>query len=213
VIIRLCGWKRTAAATLWLAAGAAAGARAQVTRDSAAGYAPADSTRQAEAAARGEALRAVTQVAPADTVLAKACSGLPAGAEAPGLLAVVFRPGTSEAERVAAARAVGGALAGASEYGEDYVRVPTDAGPLTVIADRLIRQVPVTTVSAAPCPGPPQAPATTPTQVPGAAGGTGGAPSPTGAVRDSSVRDSTGPDSTARNSTRRDSTVPLTESP
>jgi hypothetical protein len=198
VIIRLGGWKRTVALTLWLAVGAAAGARAQVTRDSAAGYAPADSTRQADAAARGEALRAVTQVAPADTVLAKACSGLPAGAEAPGLLAVVFRPGTSEAERVAAARAVGGALAGASEYGEDYVRVPTDARPLTVIADRLIRQVPVTTVSAAPCPAPPQ--------VPGAAGGTAGTALPTGATKDSSVRDSTRRDSTARNSTTRDST-------
>jgi hypothetical protein len=203
VIIRSGEWRRTAALTLWLAAVAAAGARAQVTRDSAAGYAPADSTRQAEAAARGEVLRAVTQVAPADPVLAKACSGLPAGAEAPGLLAVVFRPGTSEAERVAAARAVGGALAGASEYGEDYVRVPTDAGPLTVIADRLIRQVPVTTVSAAPCPAPPQAPAATPAQVPSAAGGTAGTASPTGATKDSSVRDSTRRDSTVRDSTVR----------
>lgn len=89
-----------------------------------------------------------------DTTLARACAGAPAGSEAPGLLAVMFRPGTSDQDRAAAAKAVGGTLAGPNDYGEEYVRVPPDAGPLTVVADKLIRQNPVTRVGPAPCPAP-----------------------------------------------------------
>jgi len=89
-----------------------------------------------------------------DTTLARACAGAPAGSEAPGLLAVMFRPGTSDQDRAAAAKAVGGTLAGPNDYGEEYVRVPPEAGPLTVVADKLIRQNPVTRVGPAPCPAP-----------------------------------------------------------
>jgi hypothetical protein len=98
---------------------------------------------------------AAVYVAPTDTTLARACDGAPAGTEAPGLLAVLFRAGTSDRDRAAAAKAVGGTLAGTSDYGEEYVRVPETAGPLVAVADRLIRQEPVTQVSPAPCPGPP----------------------------------------------------------
>ena len=195
-------------ARLWLSLGLAAGtASAALAQDSTAGYAPTDSARQSGAASRAEALRAVTVVAPQDTVLARACAGLPAGAEAPGLLAVVFRPGTSDTARAAAARAVGGRRAGLSEYGEEYVQVPPDAGPLPAVADRLIRQEPVTAVSPAPCPAPAEEPAPTQTSAPGAGGGAAGAGLPGGVTRDSTVRDSTGRNSAVRDSTAKDSTV------
>jgi hypothetical protein len=100
----------------------------------------------------------VGQADPTDTTLARACAGYPAGSEAPGLLAVIFNPGTSDRDRAAAAKAVGGTLAGSSPYGEDYVRLAVGAGPLTVVADRLIRQNPVKQVSPAPCPAPPAMP-------------------------------------------------------
>jgi hypothetical protein len=100
---------------------------------------------------------AAVYVAPTDTTLARACDGAPAGTEAPGLLAVLFRTGTSDRDRAAAAKAVGGTLAGTSDYGEEYVRVPETAGPLVAVADRLILQEPVTQVSPAPCPEPPGA--------------------------------------------------------
>jgi hypothetical protein len=95
---------------------------------------------------------------PTDTTLARACAGAPAGSEAPGLLAVIFNPGTSERDRAAAAKAVGGTLAGSSPYGEDYVRLAVGAGPLTAVADRLIRLNPVKQVSPAPCPAVPTIP-------------------------------------------------------
>ena len=100
----------------------------------------------------------VGQAEPIDTTLARACAGYPAGSEAPGLLAVIFNAGTSERDRAAAAKAVGGTLAGSSPYGEDYVRLAVGAGPLTVVADQLIRQNPVKQVSPAPCPAPPATP-------------------------------------------------------
>ena len=100
----------------------------------------------------------VGQADPTDTTLARACAGYPAGSEAPGLLAVIFNTGTSDRDRAAAAKAVGGTLAGSSPYGEDYVRLAVGAGPLTVVADRLIRQNPVKQVSPAPCPAPPAMP-------------------------------------------------------
>jgi hypothetical protein len=95
---------------------------------------------------------------PTDTTLARACAGEPAGSEAPGLLAVIFNPGTSERDRAAAAKAVGGTLAGSSPYGEDYVRLAVGAGPLTAVADQLIRQNPVKQVSPAACPAAPVTP-------------------------------------------------------
>lgn len=117
----------------------------------------------------GAASTIVTPVAPVDTTLARACAGAPTGSVAPGLLTVVFRPGTPDKQRAAAARAVGGTLGGPTEYGEEYVRVPSEAGPLALVADRLIRQEPVTRVSPAPCPAPMPA-VVSPATAPGAPG-------------------------------------------
>ena len=159
-----------AALALWMAP--LASARAQTGADSAAsaatGVYPARPTVQDSArttdngavtakrdSSSGQAVEGgplVVNVAPPDTILTRACEGAPAGSPAPGLLAVVFRAGTADRDRTAAAKAVHGTLAGASGAGEEYVRLPADAPPLTVIADRLIRQDPVTRVSPAPCP-------------------------------------------------------------
>jgi hypothetical protein len=90
--------------------------------------------------------------APVDTILATACRAAPAGKPAPGLLTVVFRAGTAESARVAAAREVGGTLAGMTASGEEYVRLSPESGPLVVAAARLIRLPPVTSVSEKSCP-------------------------------------------------------------
>jgi hypothetical protein len=89
---------------------------------------------------------------PVDSILATACRGAPAGKPAPGLLTVVFRAGTPETDRVAAAKEIGGALAGMTASGEEYVRLSAESGPLPVAAARLIRLPPVTSVSEKSCP-------------------------------------------------------------
>jgi hypothetical protein len=110
----------------------------------------------------------VVNVAPPDTILIAACAGAPPGSMAEGILAVVFRNGSTDREKAAAAKLVGGVLAGpAPGTGEEYVRLTADAPPATVAADRLILQDAVTRVSPAPCP-PPAAPAAEPpTPTPG----------------------------------------------
>jgi hypothetical protein len=120
-------------------------------------------------------------VAPTDTTLARACADAAPGTLAPGLLAVVFRPGTTDRDRAGAARAVGGTVGGLTDMGEVYVRVPPGAGPLHLVADQLIRQDPVTRVAPVPCPAPtPKRPAPgAPAQNPPAQGApTPGAPPP-----------------------------------
>ncbi len=125
-------------------------------------------TARADSAAPGAPL--VVNVAPPDTILMSACAGAPPGSMAEGILAVVFRSGSTDREQVAAAKTVGGVLAGpAAGTGEEYVRLTADAPPVTVAADRLIRQDAVTRVSPAPCP-PPALPAAAPsTPAPGPA--------------------------------------------
>ncbi len=90
--------------------------------------------------------------APVDSILAAACREAPPGRPAPGLLTVVFRAGTPDTARVAAAREVSGTLAGMTASGEDYVRLSPESGPLVVAAARLIRLPPVTSVSEKSCP-------------------------------------------------------------
>jgi len=101
----------------------------------------------------------VGQADPSDTTLARACAGLPPlAARRPVCSRSSSTPARPTATRAAAAKAVGGTLAGSSPYGEDYVRLEVGAGPLTAVADRLIRQNPVKQVSPAPCPAPPAMP-------------------------------------------------------
>ncbi len=125
----------------------------------------ADTTVPRPPASQPPSPAAVAMPGPVDTTLARACRGLGPGTLAPGLLAAVFRPGTTEKARADAARAVGGTVGGLTDMGEVYVRVPPEAGPLPVVADRLIRQDPVTRVTPIPCP-PPAAPAAPAQQAP-----------------------------------------------
>jgi hypothetical protein len=135
--------------------------------------------------------------APTDTTLKRVCTGTAPGAIAPGLLAVVFRPGTTKDEAVGAATAIGGRIGGMSDMGEVYVLVPPEAGRLSDVADQLIRQDPVTRVAPMPCPAPARAPAppaappaAAPAPSPGAAGAQPPAPTDTTGAR---ARDSTAP--------------------
>jgi hypothetical protein len=96
-----------------------------------------------------------------DTTLARVCKGAVPGELAPGLLAVVFRAGTTRPEAVAAARAVGGTIVGMSDAGEVYVDVTAGGAPLAAAADQLIRQNPVSEVTLAACPAGPAAPTPT----------------------------------------------------
>ena len=96
---------------------------------------------------------AVTRVTvPVDTIVASACREAPAGRPAPGLLMVVFRAGTAESARVAAAKEVRGTLAGMAPSGEEYIRLSPESGPLAVAAANLIQLPPVTSVSEKSCP-------------------------------------------------------------
>ena len=132
----------------------------------------------------------VVNLAPPDTVLMRACEGEPAGSPAPGLLAVVFRAGTSDQEKAAAAKAVGGALAGPTTGGgQEYVRLPADAPALTAAADALIREDPVSEVSPALCPPP----AVEPVPAAPAAGAPAGGSTTPSDTTTTAVPDSTGP--------------------
>ncbi len=170
MIVRLWRGLALALALTWPAA---VGAQTVVYRDTTgqSPAAPADSVPSATNVAPPSPT-VVQFTAPVDTALARACADAPAGSEAPGLLSVVFRAGPSVTDKAAAAKAVGGAMAGETGYGEEYVKLAVGSGPLTVVADRLIRQDPVVRVSPAPCPPPP---ASLPTAVPGAPADSGGA--------------------------------------
>jgi len=89
--------------------------------------------------------------APVDSILLTACRGALAGRPAPGLLTVVFRAGTPDTARAAAAKAVSGALV-VTTTGEEYVQLSPESGPLPVAAARLIQLPPVTSVSEKSCP-------------------------------------------------------------
>jgi hypothetical protein len=162
----------------------AADSAAGVRNDSAGARSVAGDVRQADSTVSTGPL--VVNLSPPDTTLMRACEGAPAGSLAPGLLAVVFRAGTSGPEKVAAAKTVGGTLAGPTAAGgEEYVRLSADAPALTVVADRLIRADPVTRVSPAPCPSPEVESAPAATAAPQAPARGAATPSDTGVASDS----------------------------
>jgi hypothetical protein len=90
--------------------------------------------------------------APVDSALGAACGGT--AGDRPDLLLVTFRPFTTDSERSAAAREVGGTVIGMSQHaapGSWYLLVPGSARDPTV-ADRLILLSPVLEVGATRCP-------------------------------------------------------------
>jgi hypothetical protein len=107
------------------------------------GKAPADSASAPPAAAAA---------LPADSVLSSACASARAGTVAPGILLVLFRDSATEKERAAAVTGAGGVAAGTAPSGGDYVRVASDSIPSRDVADRLVQDPAVASISERTCP-------------------------------------------------------------
>jgi hypothetical protein len=93
-----------------------------------------------------------TAAPPADSVLSGACTSLRTGAVAPGLLLVLFRDSATEKERALAVTGAGGATAGAAPGGGEYVRVSSDSISSRDLADRLVQDPSVASISERTCP-------------------------------------------------------------
>ena len=104
-------------------------------------------------AKRAEAPKAVadTTPPPADPALVAACKPGEDGASAGVLLLVKFARGTTDADRAAAAKSIGGRLGGDSPDGLTYIVPPADR-PLRDAEDSLIRAHGVREVGEQPCP-------------------------------------------------------------
>jgi hypothetical protein len=105
--------------------------------------APADS-----ATARPPAAAAL----PTDSVLSGSCASARAGTVAPGILLVLFRDSATEKERASAVTAAGGVVAGSAPGGGDYVRVASDTISSRDLADRLVQDPAVASISERTCP-------------------------------------------------------------
>jgi hypothetical protein len=89
---------------------------------------------------------------PVDSALGAVCKETTGGP--PDVLLVTFRPSTTESERSAVAKQVGGTVLGMSQHaapGSWYLRVP-GSGDDPAIADRLILLPPVLEVGSTRCP-------------------------------------------------------------
>jgi hypothetical protein len=93
-----------------------------------------------------------TPPTPTDTVLSAACASARAGTLAPGLLLVLFRDAATEEERAAAVTSSGGASAGPAPGGGDYVRPAADTISSRDLADRLVQDAAVASISERTCP-------------------------------------------------------------
>jgi hypothetical protein len=151
---------------------------AQVTADSAARAKPADSTvagsgynagqagvdtAQGKAAAESTAkapkapqdsvqLQAATPAPPADSVLTGACSSARPGTVAPGILLVLFRDSATQKERDSALTAAGGVVAGTAPSGGQYVKPSADTISSRDLADRLVQDAAIASISERSCP-------------------------------------------------------------
>jgi hypothetical protein len=97
-------------------------------------------------------LQPAAQAAPADSVLSTACSAARPGALAPGLLLVLFRDSATQKERSAAFTTAGGVSAGQAPGGGDYVRPSADTISSRDLADRLVQDPAVASISERTCP-------------------------------------------------------------
>ena len=104
-------------------------------------------------AKRAEAPKAVADTAPPppDPALVAACKPGEDGAPVGVLLLVKFARGTTDADRGAAAKSIGGRLGGDSPDGLTYIVPPSDR-PLRDAEDSLIRAHGVREVGEQPCP-------------------------------------------------------------
>jgi hypothetical protein len=96
--------------------------------------------------------QAAPPAAPADSVLSGACSASRPGTLAPGLLLVLFRDSATEKQRSAAVTSAGGMFAGRAQGGGDYVRPSADTVSSRDLADRLVQDAAIASISERTCP-------------------------------------------------------------
>jgi hypothetical protein len=89
---------------------------------------------------------------PADSVLSEVCSGSRPGTVAPGILVVLFRDSVTPKERDSAVAAAGGVLAGTAPTGGQYVKPAADTLSSRELADRLVQDAAVASISERSCP-------------------------------------------------------------
>jgi hypothetical protein len=107
------------------------------------------------ASSRGESsdsMRPAAAAVPADTVLSGACSSARPGTPAPGLLLVLFRDAATQKDRFTAVATAGGVRAGTAPGGGDYVRPSADTISSRDLADRLVQDPAVASISERTCP-------------------------------------------------------------
>jgi hypothetical protein len=78
-----------------------------------------------------------------------------AGTVAPGLLLVLFRDSATQKDRSTAVTGAGGAMAGGAPGGGQYVRVASDTMSPRALADQLVQDPAVASVSERTCPSGP----------------------------------------------------------
>jgi hypothetical protein len=151
---------------------------AQVTADSTARAKPADSTvagsgynagqpgvdtsrgkaavdsapKTPKAPADSAPVQPATPALPADSVLTDACSATRPGTVAPGILLVLFRDSAAQRERDSAVTAAGGVVVGTAPTGGQYVKPSTDTLSSRDLADRLVQDAAVASISERSCP-------------------------------------------------------------
>jgi hypothetical protein len=115
---------------------------------------PADSSSRAAQTPRdsGAAQPAAAPALAQDSVLAGACASARGGSVAPGILLVLFRDSATEKERAAAVTGAGGVAAGSAPGGGEYIRVAADSITSRDLADRMVLDPAVATISERRCP-------------------------------------------------------------
>ena len=116
--------------------------------------APADTARQRPSDSTAPALLPRAGI-PADSVLSVTCRSMRAGSVAPGLLLVLFRDSATQKERSSAVKGAGGAIAGQASGGGEYVRLASDSMSARTLADQLVLDPAVASVSERTCPSGP----------------------------------------------------------
>ena len=89
---------------------------------------------------------------PTDSVLSVTCRSIRGGTVAPGLLLVMFRDSATQKDRSVAVTQAGGAVVGEAPGGGQYVRLASDSISSRTLADQLVLDPAVASVSERTCP-------------------------------------------------------------
>lgn len=118
--------------------------------DTARGTPPADTARRTSSDSTSFSLP--QSGIPADSVLSVTCRSMRAGSVAPGLLLVLFRDSATVKDRSAAVARAGGAVVSEAPGGGEYIRLASDSMSSRTLADQLVLDPAVATVSERTCP-------------------------------------------------------------